>query len=113
MEDDENDLIFTSKIRIKDYLKGIKKLVACEITDTPDDEDYTEFIMRVINAAIEVVQDCSNNYRERTNFEKFTEFNENLFWIVQQKEYQNIINAVKEKGENEYKENISLNEKLI
>lgn len=36
------------------------------------DEDYTEFIMTVINKIITVTQDNSEDARERTVYEKFT-----------------------------------------
>ena len=32
VEDDENDLIYTSGIKIKNYLKDVRMSVACEIT---------------------------------------------------------------------------------
>ena len=32
VEDDENDLIFTSNIKLKKYMKDIRMEVACEVT---------------------------------------------------------------------------------
>jgi len=40
-----------------------------------EDEDYTEFIMEVVNTAIKVVQTCEGDSQERINKEIFTEFN--------------------------------------
>ena len=34
--------------------------------------DYTAFIMRVINSAIQVTQETQDDSRDRTIFEKFT-----------------------------------------
>jgi hypothetical protein len=44
--------------------------------------------MTVLNRAISATQENKDDARERTVFEKFTEFNEQLFWLVQQKDYQ-------------------------
>ena len=51
VEDEENDFIFTSGIKISEYLD--------KEGNPRSDEDYTEFIMRVINSAIEVTHDNS------------------------------------------------------
>jgi hypothetical protein len=59
--------------------------------------DYAPFIMKVLNAAIQVAHDNKDDARERTNFEKFTEFNEHLFWLTQQKDYQKFISPLIEK----------------
>ena len=40
-----------------------------------NDGDYTDFIMKVINAAIEVTQENKDDEQERTIYEKFTTFN--------------------------------------
>lgn len=49
------------------------------------DEDYTEFIMKVINAVIEVSQDHSNDHKDRTLFEKFQEFNYTICALAEKK----------------------------
>ena len=48
-DDEENDFIWTSGIKIGDYISG--------------DKDYTEFIMRVVNSAIEVTQENKDDKR--------------------------------------------------
>jgi len=48
-----------------------------------EDEDYTEFIMEVVNTAIRVVQACDGDSQERTNKEIFAEFNRELFALSQ------------------------------
>ena len=85
-DDEENDFIFTCGIKISDYLDNKRH--------AREDEDYTQFIMRVINAAIQVSQDNKDDMRERTVFQKFTQFNEHMFWLAQQKPYQKILNSV-------------------
>jgi hypothetical protein len=57
-------------------------------------EEYTAFIMRVINSAIQVAQDNKEDPRERTTFEIFTDFSRNLFWLAQQKQYQEILTDI-------------------
>lgn len=64
VDDEENDFIFNCGIKISDFLDN--KRYARE------DEDYTEFIMRVINSAIQVSQENKDDKRERTVFQKFT-----------------------------------------
>jgi hypothetical protein len=49
VDDEENDFIFTSGIKIADYLNK--------------EGDYTRFIMTVINAAIQVTQDNQQDSR--------------------------------------------------
>ena len=49
--------------------------------------------MKVINEAIAVAQYSQEDERERTIFQKYKEFNEHLFWIVEQKQYQNYISS--------------------
>ena len=39
-----------------------------------EDEDYTEFIMEVINIAIKVVQTSQHDSKQRANKEIYTEF---------------------------------------
>ena len=62
--------------------------------------------MKVINKVIEVTHDNSQDSKERTIFEKFTEFNEKLFWIAQEKDYSNIINNFDDKTNNKESKNI-------
>lgn len=50
--------------------------------------------MNVVNAAIKITQDNSEDARARTVFEKFTEFSEHLFWISQQKMYQKMVGKI-------------------
>jgi hypothetical protein len=50
--------------------------------------------MRAINTIIEVSQDSQEDARERTVFQEFTELNELLFWVAQQKEYQREIEDI-------------------
>lgn len=46
--------------------------------------DYTAFIMKVINKAIEVTDEIDEkDYLQQTIFEKFKGFSENLFWTAQ------------------------------
>ena len=59
-----------------------------------EDGDYTEFIMRLINKLIEVTQDHQGDSRGQTNFEKFREFNEELFWLTNCKEFNESIKKV-------------------
>jgi hypothetical protein len=65
------------------------------------DGNYTGFIMKVINAIIEVPQNSKEDARERTVFEKFTEFNEHLFWLTQQKDYQREIEEIERQNNQE------------
>lgn len=94
VDDQRNDFIYANGIKIKDYMPN----------NLPrKDEDYTEFIMTVINKIITVTQDNSEDARERTVYEKFTQFNEHIFWITQQKTYQQVLNR-SEKNSKEGKE---------
>jgi hypothetical protein len=52
VDDEENDFIYCNKITVQ----------------YSEDDDYTAFIMRVINAIIEVPQDNREDKRERTIF---------------------------------------------
>ena len=65
-----------------------------EAIDLNENEDYTAFIMEVINSAIKVTQQNKSDSRHRTVFEIFTEFNEHLFYMVQQKDYQQILSSL-------------------
>ena len=73
--------------------------------------------MKVFNAATQITQENQQDSRERTVFEKFTDFNEHLFWVTQQKPYQKIISSLDEgkriKGDNEGKEQRKINERVI
>ena len=65
-DDAENDFIYNAKIEIGDYLEdGMSRT----------DGDYTRFIMNVINAAIQIAQNCKEDSKQITIFEKFTDFN--------------------------------------
>ena len=50
--------------------------------------------MNVINAAIQIAQDSKLDDGEMTVFEKFTDFNEYLFWTGQHKPYQKLISSL-------------------
>ena len=92
MDDQENDLIWTSGIRIVDYIKVEEKEDnENQAISLPEDENYTEFIMKVINSATSVTQENKDDFRERTVFEKFKEFSEHLFWVTQEKQYQKML----------------------
>jgi hypothetical protein len=63
VDDEQNDFIFTSGIQLADFLKLTNP-------DTPNEkilfdeiEDHTEFIMHVLNAAIEITQDNKQDAR--------------------------------------------------
>ena len=51
-DDEKNDLIWTSGIKISDYISKEK-----------EEKDYTEFIMRVVNSAIEITQENKDDKR--------------------------------------------------
>ena len=53
-----------------------------------DSNDYTSFIMKVINKAVGIANENKLDSRERTVFEIFSEFNEKMFWLSKQKNYQ-------------------------
>ena len=97
-DDDQNDFIFANGIKISDHLH-IKKFknrkgLDCEAVELDENGDYTEFIMLVINKAVQVAQNTKADKQGRTIFELFSHFSEHLFWISQQKEYQKIIESV-------------------
>jgi hypothetical protein len=75
-DDPQNDFIYTSGIKIKKYLKFTKqknnKGEIIETADLNEKEDYTAFIMEVINSAILVTQHSKSDSRHRTVFEIFT-----------------------------------------
>jgi hypothetical protein len=75
-DDPQNDFIYTSGIKIKKYLKITKqknhKGETIETADLNENEDYTAFIMEVINHAILVTQHNKSDSRHRTVFEIFT-----------------------------------------
>jgi hypothetical protein len=45
------------------------------------DGDYTEYIMKVINRTILVTGEIQDDSGQKTVFEKFKEFMENLIWL--------------------------------
>ena len=98
IDDDQNDFIFTSGIKISDFmtLKKEKNEKGEEtvIYQLPQSEDYTSFIMRVINEVILVSESNQELAQDRTILQSFTEFNEHLFWMVEQKSYQKIMSTL-------------------
>jgi hypothetical protein len=102
VDDEENDFIYCNGIKISDHLKLGDHYSGDSNNDRKilfsEEGDYTAFIMKVINAIIEVPQDNREDKRERTVFEKFVEFNEHLFWVAQRKEYQREIEAIEKKS---------------
>ena len=50
--------------------------------------------MNVINTAIRVTQGNQDDHQERTVKEIFTQFNEQLFWLVQQQQFEPLINSL-------------------
>lgn len=86
VENEENDLIFANDIKISDYLdlftyseQSGKKY---EQINMREDEDYTQFIMEVVNKVIKVVQNNNEDMRQRTRKEVFADFNEELFILA-------------------------------
>ena len=69
--------------------------------------------MDVINAAIEVTHDNSEDARERTIFEKFSTFNEHLFWLAQQKDYQLILGQAEVSEKENFGSRLNFKEKKI
>ena len=69
LDDEENDLIWNSGIKISDFL-DVKDIGSRtnERIDFKEDEDYTEYIMQVVNAAINVTQSNVEDERDRTIF---------------------------------------------
>ena len=72
VDDPEKDFIYINKIPLVDDPK-------CEDIFKDEEYDYTRFIMKVLNAVIEIPQDSTEDYKGRTIFEKFRSFNEHLF----------------------------------
>jgi hypothetical protein len=70
-EDEENDLIFANKINICKYLSISTDDFGREVIDLEGKEDYTGFVMDVINTAIKATQSSSEDWGERTVKEKF------------------------------------------
>jgi predicted glycosyltransferase len=62
-----------------------------------EEGDYTEFIMKVLNTAIQTTQDIQPDPKERTVSEIFTAFNQQLFWVAQEKQYQDLLKDVDDK----------------
>ena len=69
--------------------------------------------MDVINAAIEVTHDNSEDARERTIFEKFSSFNEHLFWLAQQKDFQQILEQAEASEKENFGSRLNFKEKRI
>ena len=67
--EEENDLIWTSAIKISDFL-SVKKRGDPEREEIlfSEDEDYTTFIMKVVNIAICITQENKEDSQERTLF---------------------------------------------
>lgn len=73
-QDEKNDLIVTKDIKIGNYLMRNSHI---------GPEDYTGFVMEVINAAINVTREPFANGHDMTVYEKFYEFSEMLFHTSQ------------------------------
>ena len=71
VDNPDNDIIFSSGLRLGDYTEVVKDYYGKTIDIKPKEKDYTGFIMEVVNRIIEVTQDNSNDERERTVFERF------------------------------------------
>ena len=71
VDNPDNDLIFSSGIRLSNYVNVIQDYFGDTIDIKPKEKDYTGFIMEVVNQIIGVTQDNSNDERERTVFERF------------------------------------------
>lgn len=85
VEEEANDLIFASGIKIQDFIIKEKKE---NPRGTPN---YTKFIMEVVNTAIKAANSTESDYKERSLFEKFTEFCNALFPLVHQEDYRSFI----------------------
>jgi hypothetical protein len=114
-DDEENDFIFTAGIKISEHLtieiiKEDERDV--EILKLEESGDYTSFIMKVLNAAINVTQDNKDDARERTIFERFSEFNEHLFWLAEQRDYTKIISTINEESTEEGSERFQKQAKI-
>ena len=71
VDDEENDLIYSNGIKISKYL-NIYTLNSgtpgqIDVFQLGEEQDYTEFIMEVVNAAIKVVQTCEGDSQQRVN----------------------------------------------
>ena len=97
-DDEQNDFIFTSGIKIRDYLNMGRDEENKEFMILEEDGDYTEFIMKVINAAIGVTEKNAADARERTVYQKFTQFNQHLFWLTQHRPYQVMVSKTDQKN---------------
>ena len=75
VDDPEKDFIYINKIPLIDDPDDIK----LKNIFKDEEYDYTRFIMKVLNAVIEMPQDSTEDYKDRTIFEKFRSFNEHLF----------------------------------
>jgi hypothetical protein len=57
-----------------------------------DSGDYTEFIMKVVNRAIQVTGEIDpKDPLQQTLSEKFVAFSEHLFWVTQEDSYNSIL----------------------
>ena len=63
VDNPDNDLIFNSGIRLSNYVEVKKDEYGKQIDIKPKHEDYTGFIMEVVNHIIEVTQDNSKDER--------------------------------------------------
>ena len=75
LDDESNDFIYANKIKIADYLTISEGKNGHEEIVFDEEANYTAFIMKVINTAIEVIHANEEDKRERTNMEIFTNFN--------------------------------------
>jgi hypothetical protein len=117
VDDAQNDFIYTSSIKISDYIdieiQKDQKGKDIEVLKLKESEDYTSFIMEVINSAIQVAQDNKDDSKERTTFEIFTEFSRNLFWLAEQKQYQEIVSGIELKNKSQHYVDKNLKENEI
>lgn len=67
------------------------------------DGDYTEYIMRVINRAILVTGEIDDGAGQRTMFEQFKDFMENLIWLAKDDACIKAMGAVVGKAKNSKK----------
>lgn len=62
-----------------------------------DTGDYTEYIMEVINRAIQITGEIDpNDAYQLTMYERFVAFSENLFWISQEDSYSKVLHLAEE-----------------
>ena len=66
INDEENDFIYANGLRIEDYLTYEKDEKGVERLSFAEETDYTQYIMKVINRAIEVTQSSEDENNERT-----------------------------------------------